>query len=74
MLFAIAILPTRMNKTKQHDEDMKKMWENCIAYDSKWAKHFRYRTVLTFLCIPGRFGQNFCGFINWLANHVVKFN
>ena len=74
MLFAIAILPTRMNKTKQHDEDMKKMWDNCIAYDKKWGKHFRYHTVLSFLCIPGRFGQNLCGFINWLANHVVKVN
>ena len=74
MLFGIAILYTRMNKTKQVDKDLKEMWNKCMAYDEKWAKHFRYFTPLTFICIPGKFGQHFCRLINWLANHVVRFN
>lgn len=74
MLFGIAILYTRMNKTKETDEDLRQMWKKCIAKNEKWGKHFRYYTPLTFICIPGKFGQHFCSLINWLANHVVKFN
>ncbi len=74
MLFAIAVLYTRMNKTKEADEDLKNMWQRCFEYDEKWGKHFRYRTPLIFINLPGKFGQHFCSFINWLANHVVRFN
>ncbi len=74
MLFGIAILYTRMNKTKEVDRDLRSMWEKCIAHDRKWGRHFRYYTPLTFICIPGKFGQHFCSFINWIANHIVRFN
>ena len=74
MLTGIAILYTRMNKTKQVDADLRQMWQKCFAHDEKWGKHFRYYTPLTFICIPGKFGQHFCSFINWIANHIVKFN
>ena len=74
MLYGIAILYTRMNKTKQTDADLREMWKKCIAHNEKWGKHFRYYTPLTFVCIPGKFGQHFCSFINWIANHIVKFN
>ena len=74
VLFGIAILYTRMNKTKQVDADLREMWKRCMAYDEKWAKHFRYYTPLTFICIPGKFGQHFCSLINWIANKVVRFN
>lgn len=74
ILYGIAILYTRMNKTKQTDADLREMWKKCIAHDKKWGKHFRYYTPLTFICIPGKFGQHFCSFINWIANHIVKFN
>jgi len=74
VLFGIAILYTRMNKTKEVDRDLREMWKKCFAHDEKWGKHFRYWTPLTFICIPGKFGQHFCSFINWLANHVVRFN
>ncbi len=74
MLFGIAILYTRMNMTKQVDEDLRQMWRKCFAHDRKWGRHFRYFTPLTFICIPGKFGQHFCRLINWIANHIVKFN
>ena len=74
VLFGITILYTRMNKTKQVDKDLSEMWDKCIAFDKKWGRHFRYFTPLTFICIPGKFGQHFCSFINWIANHVVRFN
>ena len=74
MLTGIAILYTRMNKTKQVDADLRQMWQKCFAHDEKWGKYFRYYTPLTFICIPGKFGQHFCSFINWIANHIVKFN
>lgn len=74
VLFGITILYTRMNKTKQVDADLREMWGKCFDFDAKWARHFRYFTPLTFICIPGKLGQHFCSFINWLANHVVRFN
>ena len=74
VMFGISILNTRLNKTKETDEALWQMWKNCIAFDKKWGKHFRYRTPLTFICIPGKFGQNFAIFIYRLANKVVRFN
>ena len=74
MMFGISILFTRLNKTAETDGALDKMWENCIAHDEKWGKHFRYRTVLRFICIPGKFGQNFSGLIYKIANKVVRFN
>ena len=74
MIFSFAIIYTRKNKTKEHDAELKKMWEICMAHDEKWAKHFRNGTVLAFLGLPGRFGQEICVFISWLANKVVRFN
>ena len=74
MLLGITIIYTRMNKTKEVDKDLSEMWNKCVEFDKKWTNHFRRRTVLMFLLMPGRFGQNFCCFINWIANHIVKFN
>lgn len=74
VLFGIAILYTRMNKTKEVDQDLNEMWNKCYLHDEKWGKHFRYLTPLAFVCIPGKIGQHFCSLINWMANHIVKFN
>lgn len=74
MMFGISILFTRLNRTKETDEAINKMWDKCIAVDAKWGKHFRYRTPLWFICIPGRFGQAFSGLVYKIANKVVRFN
>ena len=74
VMFGISILNTRLNKTKESDEALYKMWESCIAFDNKWGRHFRYRTPLALICLPGRFGQNFAVFIYRLANKIVRFN
>ena len=74
MLYGIAILYTRMNKTKEVDKDLREMWKRCFAHDKKWGKHFRYYTPLTFICIPGKLGQHFCSLINGIANKIVRFN
>ena len=74
VLYGIAILYTRMNKTPKVDSDLNEMWQRCMAHDMEKAKHFRYRTPLALICLPGKAGQHFCSFINWVANHVVRFN
>ena len=74
VLYGIAILYTRMNKTPKVDSDLNEMWQKCMAHDMEKAKYFRYRTPLALICLPGKFGQHFCSFINWMANHVVRFN
>lgn len=74
MMYGISILFTRLNKSRESDADLTAMWENCRRFDKKWANHFRYRTPLFFICIPGKFGQAFSGLIYKIANKVVRFN
>lgn len=74
MMFGISILFTRLNKTAETDAALDKMWENCYAFDPKWARHFRKRSPLWFISLPGTFGQNFSGLVYRFANKVVRFN
>ncbi|MBR2310624.1 MAG: glycosyltransferase family 2 protein [Oscillospiraceae bacterium] len=74
MMFGISILFTRLNKTPETDEALEKMWQKCKCFDHKWGNYFRNRTPLWFICIPGKFGQNFSGLIYKIANKVVRFN
>ena len=74
MMFAIAITTARLNKSAESDGALENMWKECRAFDEKWANYFRNRTPLWFLCLPGKFGQNFSCFIYLLANKIVRFN
>lgn len=74
IMFGISILFTRLNKTAETDAALDKMWETCIAFDPKWGKHFRKYTPLRFICMPGKFGQDFSGMIYTIANKTVRFN
>ena len=74
MMFGIATTFARLNKTKETDADLEKMWENCKNHNYKWGRHFRNRTPLVFINIKGKFGRWFSNFIYRLANKVVRFN
>lgn len=74
MMFGIAIMFTRLNKSAETDADLEKMWGHCRNHDEKYANHFRNGTVLWFITLPGKFGQNFTVFIYRLANKIVRFN
>ena len=74
MMFGISILFTRLNKTAETDAALDQMWETCKAFDPKWGNHFRNRTPLWFICLPGTFGQNFSGLVYKFANKIVRFN
>ena len=74
MMFGISIIFTRLNRSAEKDADLDKMWQNCIAFDEKWGRYFRYRTPLVFICMPGKFGRSFtCAFYRF-ANKIVRFN
>ena len=74
MMFGISILFTRLNKTAETDAALDRMWDNCIAFDPKWGRHFRDQTLLWFICRPGKLGQDFSEFIYRLCNKIVRFN
>ena len=74
LMFGISILYTRMNKTREADEAISRMWENCRAHDRKWAHHFRRRSVLTFLHFPGAMGHGFNDLIYKIAMMVVRYD
>ena len=74
VMFGISILYARLNKSDEADATLDRMWQSCIAHDAKWGKHFRYRTPLALICLPGKFGRSFATFIYRLANKIVRFN
>ena len=74
VMFGIAILFTRLNRTVETDAALERMWETCMAFDPKWGGYCRNRSPLRFICLPGRFGQNVSGLVYKLANKVVRFN
>lgn len=74
MMFGISILSTRLNKTAETDAALDRMWQTCMVFDPRWAKHFKDKTLLWFICRPGKGGQNFAEFIYRTANKIVRFN
>ncbi len=74
MMFGIAVVFARLNRSDETDAALEKMWESCAQFDAKWANHFRNRTPLWFITRPGKAGQNFTNWIYRTANKVVRFN
>ena len=74
IMFGISVLYARLNGSDQAEADLAQLWENCRAYDEKWADYFRWRTALRFVCIPGKGGAAFVRFMYHVAHRVVRFN
>jgi glycosyltransferase involved in cell wall biosynthesis len=74
MMFGISVSFTRLNKTREADEDLEAMWRNCIEFDPKWGKHFRYYSPLSVICIPGRIGWHTTALVYRICNKIVRFN
>ena len=74
MMFAIAVLYARLNRTPEADREAQRMWDACRVFDRKWADHFRKRTPLCLLCIPGKGGAAFAEFIYRVAHRFLRFN
>lgn len=74
IMFGIAVLFARLNRNRQCDAELEKMWESCREFDREWADYFRYRTLLRLICLPGMTGAGFVSFIYRIAHRVVRFN
>ena len=74
MMLGIATVFARLVKTDEADQVLAKMWEACAQHDEKWANHFRKRTALWCINLPGKGGRSFTNGIYHLANKVVRFN
>ena len=74
VMFGISILYARLNRSAEADAAMEEMFAQCRSFDRKWADHFRYRSVLRLICIPGKFGQDFAEFIYNTCNKILRFN
>ena len=74
IMFGISILYARLNGSAQAEADLAQLWENCYAFDAKWAEHFRKRTALRFVCIPGKGGAAVVRLMYKVAHSVVRFN
>ena len=74
MMLGISMLCTRLNKTAEMDEALDRMWETCMAHDAKWGGHFRRRSPLALICLPGMFGQHFSCLIYRISHKIVRFN
>lgn len=74
MMFGIGAVYARINNSDEADDNLKKMWQSCIDHDKRWGRHFRYRTALWWVSIPGKFGRSFARVVYRIANKVVRFN
>ena len=74
IMFGISILYARLNRNAEADAELEAMWDRCRLFDAKWTDYFRYRTLLRFVCVPGRGGAAFVDFIYRFAHLVVRFN
>ena len=74
IMFGISILYARLNQTEEADRNLEKLWEECRRFDFKWANYFRRRTLLRFVCVPGKGGEKFVEFVYRFAHLVVRFN
>ena len=74
MMFGISVSFTRLNKTREADGDLEAMWRNCIDFDPKWGKYFRYYSPLSLICIPGRLGWHTTALVYRICNKIVRFN
>ena len=74
IMFGISILFTRLNKTDEADKQIDDMWQVCYDYDPKWAEYYRKKSLLKFICLPGKGGRDFVRTIYTIAHKVVRFN
>lgn len=74
LMFGISIVYTRFNNSDEADANLEKMWDACKQHDPKLGKHFRNRSPLAFICLPGKFGRKLSNFIFFLANKVVRYD
>ena len=74
IMFGISVLYARLNGSEQAERDLEALWETCAAYDRWWTEHFRRRTALRLVCIPGRGGAAFVRFMYRFAHCIVRFN
>lgn len=73
MMFAIGICFARTNRDDKSDSDIAAMWEDCREFDPKWEKHFRSRSALALLCLPGKLGRAVTNGIYGFANRVIRY-
>ena len=74
ILFGMAIMFTRLNRSDEADKNLEKMWDTCKAFDPKWGRYYRHRSALSVVCMKGKFGRAVAIFFYRLANKIVRFN
>lgn len=74
ILFGIAAVFARLNRTPECDRDLENMWENCRQFDRKWADYFRYRSALRLVCLKGNAGSACVDFFYRLSHIIVRYN
>ena len=74
IMFGISVVYARLNKSAEADENLKKMWATCDAFDHKWAKYFHKQTPLWLAHRPGRLGQTVVKGVYKIAHYMSRFN
>lgn len=74
VMFGISTFFARLNGSAKAERDLAQLWESCRAFDRKLANHYRYRTPLVFLSIPGKGGASLMKLLYTIAHRIVRFN
>lgn len=73
MMFGISSLYARLHKSAQVDGVLEEMWEHCRQFDAKWANHYRNRSALWLMCLPGKMGYTIAQIVFFVSNKIVRF-
>ena len=74
LMVSIGSIFTRLNRTDEAEEEVKKMWAYMRSVNPALARRIRYASIATFVNFPGKIGRSVSIFFYHLAHKVVAFN
>ena len=74
MMFVIATVFARLNKTREADEHVIAMWDEASRIDPVVIRRMRYFSEAFWLNRPGRVGRALCNALFKFAHSIVRFN
>ena len=73
LMMTIASIFTRMNMTDEAEEEVKKMWAYADSINPRLSHRIRYRSIASFVNLPGKAGRKASIFFYHIAHKIVPF-
>ncbi len=74
LMMCLATAFTRLNQTEETERQLKLMWQELYSKNPRLARRLRYRSIASFVNVPGKVGCKMCCGLYRTAHKIVKFN